>query len=232
MNRITGKTAAIVLAAGSGKRMNSTIKKQFIEVNGFPIVYYSIKALESYGIDRIILVTSEFDLSYCKTEIVEKYGLHVEAVIPGGKERYHSVYEGLKYLENSNIVIIQDGARPCLDIEIIDRVVKGATSHEACIVGMPVKDTIKLTDHNGFALQTPNRDCLWAIQTPQAFSYSLIYKAYQTMFEIEDEEINVTDDAMVVERYTNNKVKIVEGSYRNIKVTTPDDLFLVEHYLK
>lgn len=231
MSKFYGESAAIILAAGSGKRMNSTVKKQFLEINGFPIIYYSLKAFEEYGVDRIILVTSEGDVNYCEREIVDKYGLRVEAVIKGGKERYHSVYEGLKYLGNCDVVLIHDGARPCLDNKIIERAIEGATNHGACIVGMPVKDTIKITDENGYAIQTPKRDCLWAIQTPQAFSYSLILQAYETMFETVDGEKNITDDAMVVERFTQTEVKVVEGSYQNIKVTTPDDLVLVENYL-
>lgn len=166
-------TAAIVLAAGQGKRMESKIRKQFLLLNGKPLITYSLKAFEESRVDRIVLVTGEDEIPYCRKEIVEKYGFSkVAAVIAGGRERYHSVYEGLKAAGDAEYVLIHDGARPLLTEKIIDRAIKGAKEYGACAAGMPVKDTIKFSDADNFVASTPDRSRLWQIQTPQAFSFA------------------------------------------------------------
>ncbi len=226
-----GKYAAIVLSAGRGKRMNSTVPKQYLLLNGKPVLYYSLQVFENSMVDEIILVTGAEDISYCQKEIIEKYGIRkVKAVVAGGKERYHSVFCGLQELQRQNskaeYVMIHDGARPFIEEAIIERCAESVEKYRACVVGMPVKDTIKIADEELFSAQTPKRSDVWMIQTPQVFEHTLIRKAYETIIDREasGEEIMVTDDAMVVETVTDCKVKLVEGSYKNIKITTPEDL--------
>ncbi len=225
------KTTAIVLAAGSGKRMNSKVHKQYLLLKGKPVLYYSLKAFEDSQIDDIILVVGAGEIEFCQKEIVEHFGFQkVRAIVEGGKERYHSVYEGLKATGETDYVLIHDGARPFVSQSIIERTISAVCEYKACVVGMPVKDTIKIVDENTFAKETPNRSTVWMVQTPQAFSYPLIYDAYTKMLAREDAAI--TDDAMVVERMTDYKVKLIEGSYQNIKITTPEDLDVAEKFFE
>lgn len=231
------KFAAIVLSAGTGKRMGSEIPKQYLPINKKPVIYYSLKAFEESEITEIILVAGKDDVEYCRTRIVEKYDFKkVTAIVPGGKERYDSVYEGLKAVRCADYVLIHDGARPMLTQEIIKRSMDAVTVEQACVVGMPVKDTIKVVDENTFSKNTPDRNTLWQVQTPQAFSYPLILDAYTKLekhIAQKDESLPaITDDAMVVEYFLNQKIKMVEGSYRNIKVTTPEDLLIAELFLR
>ena len=225
------KTAAIVLAAGRGSRMGGDIHKQFMLLGGRPLVYYSLKAFAESAVDEIVLVTGEEDIVRCE-EIVRKYNIaKVKAVVPGGRERYDSVYEGLKAADTSSYVLIHDGARPFLTDAIIGRCMDGAREYGACVAAMPVKDTIKIADEAGFADYTPNRNLVWMMQTPQAFSYPLVRGAYDCLASRGAAGLSVTDDAMVVETFTDHKVKFVEGSYRNIKVTTPEDMLIGEAFL-
>lgn len=230
------KFAAIVLSAGIGSRMQSDVPKQYMELNGYPVIYYSLKAFQDSEVSSIILVTGKNHVEYCRTEIVEKYHLDkVHKVIPGGAERYNSVYEGLKAISEADYVLIHDGARPMLNQEILRRSMDAAAEYGACVVGMPVKDTIKVSDENAFCKETPPRSSLWMIQTPQTFSYQLVKGAYECVLEaIENgEEVpQITDDAMMVEYATDTKVKLVQGDYRNIKITTPEDLSVASTYLK
>ena len=218
------KNVAIVLAAGQGKRMNSKVQKQFLLIKEKPVLYYTLRAFESSPlITEIILVTGRDEIEYCQREIVEKYDFEkVRKIVAGGKERYHSVYNGIQAIDDADYVFIHDGARPFVDGEIISRVCDAVAEHKACVVGMPVKDTIKIADKEVFASQTPDRRMVWQVQTPQSFEYHLIKEAYEKLMEQEPE--GITDDAMVVETMTDHRVKLVEGSYRNIKITTPEDL--------
>ena len=230
------RTAAIVLAAGRGSRMKSKIQKQYLLLKGKPVLYYSLKAFEESFIDEIILVTGEEEIEYCRKEIVEKYGFtKVSHIVTGGKERYHSVFCGLQALTDCDYVFIHDGARPFVTEQILERAYETVQKEHACVVGMPVKDTIKLADENGFAKETPRRDLLWMIQTPQVFSYALVKTAYASFLEREQEllaqGIKMTDDAMVVETFTDTGIRLVEGSYENIKITTPEDLRIAEALL-
>lgn len=225
------KITAIVLAAGTGKRMNSAVAKQYMMLAGKPVLYYSLKAFEESEVTDIVLVTGEDDISYCQREIVNKYKItKVSAIVAGGKERYHSVYEGLKVAAGTDYVLIHDGARPLLTQDIIARSVNEAKQSGACVVGMPVKDTIKVVGEDGFAKATPERSGLWQVQTPQSFSYSLITDAYKKV--IASGDTSITDDAMVLERITGRQVRVIEGSYQNIKITTPEDLAIAEVHLK
>ena len=224
-------TAAIVLAAGKGTRMESDIQKQYLELGGKPLIYYALKAFEDSPVKQVILVTGRGETGYCRKEIVDKYGISkVKAIVEGGKERYHSVFEGLKQTSDADYVLIHDGARPFVNQEIIRRCMLEVPEYQACVVGMPVKDTIKIADEGGYAKQTPDRKNVWMIQTPQTFSYALIYEAYEEMLKTEDTAI--TDDAMVLERIKGKKSKLIEGSYRNIKITTPEDLLIANVYLQ
>ena len=227
------KSAAIVLAAGQGKRMQSHVQKQFLLLNGRPLITYALEAFENSPVDQIILVAGPDEIRYCQEEIAEKYGFSkVTKVIAGGRERYHSVYEGLKAAEGAEYVLIHDGARPLLDQEMISRSLEGAKEYGACVVGMPVKDTIKTSGADGFVESTPDRSALWQVQTPQAFYYPWILGAYKKLFSREEYQQGVTDDGMVLESMTAHKVKLIEGSYFNIKVTTPEDMAVAEALLE
>ncbi len=218
------KNVAIVLAAGQGKRMNSKVQKQYLLIADKPVLYYSLNVFEkSPLISEIILVTGAEEIDYCQTEIVEKYGFNkVKKITAGGKERYHSVFRGLQAIGEADYVYIHDGARPFVDEAMLERAQETVGIYGACVVGMPVKDTIKIADKEGFAAQSPDRRLVWSVQTPQVFSFDLIKNAYEKLMEEEPE--GITDDAMVVETMTEHRVKLVEGSYKNIKITTPEDL--------
>lgn len=231
------KTAAIVLAAGQGKRMNSKVAKQYMLLEDKPILYYALHTLEESFIDEIVLVTGNGEEEYCRTEIKEKYGFQkITKIVAGGKERYHSVYHGLCALSDVKYVFIHDGARPFLSREILNRAFEAVKQERACVVGVPVTDTIKIVDDAGFVVDTPDRAHLWSVQTPQIFEYALIKEAYDIL--IKDEEsylakgIRITDDAMVAETVLDVPVKIIEGSYDNIKITTPEDLVRAEIFCK
>ena len=231
------KVAAIVLAAGRGSRMNSDIHKQYMDLGGKPVLFYSLETFERSFVNEVVLVTGEEEIDYCRSEIVEKYGFSkVRKIIAGGRERYHSVWNGLCALDPCDIVMIHDGARPFVDEAILSRCLSDVREHKACVVGMPVKDTIKLADDAGFSKETLPRHLLWMIQTPQVFAYDLVLRAFQTFMDREKEllaeGIQITDDAMVVEHFTNTSVKLTEGSYENIKITTPEDLPHAQMILK
>jgi len=231
------KTTAIVLAGGRGKRMNSAVPKQFLTIQDKPVLYYSLKAFEDSFIDSVILVASEDDKEYCQKEIVEKYRFRkIDKIVSGGKERYHSVLNGIKAAGECDYIFIHDGARPFVTLDMLQRLYECVTECNACVAGMPVKDTIKIADENGYIATTPKRDLVWTIQTPQVFSYELIKKAYLLLekeeYSLIEQGISITDDAMVVETLLGEKVKLVEGSYRNIKITTPEDMGVAEGFLK
>ncbi len=218
------RNCAIILAAGKGRRMGKSINKQYLNINEYPILYYTIKAFtQSNCIDEIIVVAAEGEVDYCREEIVEKYNfLKVKSVITGGKERQHSVLNGLLAVSNCEIVLIHDGARPFVNESIISNAVFYANLYGATACGVQPKDTIKIKDSSGFSLETPKREMLFCVQTPQAFKYDLILNCHK---KINNDGIKVTDDTMVVEQY-GNKVYLYEGSYDNIKVTTPEDLVI------
>lgn len=224
------KITAIVLAAGKGSRMKSKIEKQFMLLGDYPVLYYALKTFEKSPVDEIILVTGKDNIDYCRKEIVEKYHLKkVHSIIEGGANRYDSVYQGLQACGNTDFVIIHDGARPFVTVEMIDILLETLKTYKACTVGMPVKDTIKIVDENGIGIDTPARNTLWQIQTPQGFDYGCLLSCYQKMMA---ETPDVTDDTMVVERYGNEVVKVVEGGYFNIKITTPEDMKIGLEILK
>ncbi|MDO4649137.1 MAG: 2-C-methyl-D-erythritol 4-phosphate cytidylyltransferase [Eubacteriales bacterium] len=227
-----GHHTAIVLAAGRGKRMNSAVQKQFLEIKGKPILYYSLKCMEeTEQVTDVILVTSEDMLSYCREEIVTRYGFQkVKKIIAGGKERYDSVYAGLCACDpGTEYVLIHDAARPFVTPEIINRGLVCAYEKGACVAGVPSKDTVKLSDSRGMVTETPNRESVWIVQTPQTFRYDLIKNAHEVIRR--GDMSKVTDDAMVVEQAGGQSVALVMGSYQNIKITTPEDLLVAEAFL-
>ena len=221
------KYVAIVLSGGSGKRMNSQVHKQYLLIKEKPVIYYALKAFQESNVDEIVLVVGSGEIDFARDEIEKKYCLSkFTKIVEGCKERYHSVYEGLKAAEDADYVLIHDGARPFVNQDIILRSMEAVKEYGACVAGMPVKDTIKIADESGYAAETPERSKVWMVQTPQTFSYELIRDAYCRM--LQNENTSITDDAMVVETMTDTRVKLVEGDYRNIKITTPEDLLIAE----
>ena len=227
------KNVAIVMAAGTGSRMGSDIPKQFLTIKGRPVLYFSLKTLEESFIDEIVVVTRKSDIEYVKNEIVDKYGFKkVSAVTEGGKERSDSVFCGLKAVKDDGetYVYIHDGARPLLNMEMLERVKADVLKYGAVVAAVPSKDTVKLADEDGFVSVTPERSRVWSVQTPQAFEYRLIYEAFLKMNA--EGNVKVTDDGQVMELFSDTKVFLTMGDYRNIKITTPEDLELAEKFLE
>lgn len=225
------KVTAIVLAAGKGSRMNSDVPKQYLTLLGKPVLFYSLQAFEESNVDEIILVTGKGEQEYCKKEIVDKYQLNkVAHIVEGGAQRYHSVYHGLLAAKDTAYVLIHDGARPLIKPEVINTAMETVKETGACVVGMPVKDTIQIVDEDGNVDFTPDRSSTWMAQTPQCFRFELALSSYNKAMENED--TSITDDAMVIRKYGESRVAMVEGGYENIKVTTPEDIFVAECFLK
>ncbi len=220
--------SAIVLAAGSGRRMGTSVPKQYLEILGKPLLYYTLLAFEQSDVDEVVLVTSPDYLEWCRTELVETYGFQkVSAIVPGGAERTDSVGCGVK-AARGDYVLVHDGARCLVTPEIIRRAMDAAVTYEAAVIGMPVKDTIKQTGPEGIILATPDRSTLWAAQTPQAFAAGLLKEAYAKKDAYEKK----TDDADFVFAMTGKDAVMIEGNYDNIKVTTPEDLVFAERVLQ
>lgn len=222
---------AVVLAAGTGSRMGMDTPKQYLLIDEKPLIYYALRQFQDSTVEKIVLVVTYGQEEQCRKQIVERYGFtKVCAVVSGGSERYLSVHAGLQALAGVDYALIHDGARPCIDEMLLKRTMEAVAQDDACVVGMPVKDTIKIADAQGWTKETPERSTLWQVQTPQAFSYELIKSAYETLVAAGVQ--SVTDDAQVLERVYGKKSRLIEGSYRNIKVTTPEDLELVKNFLK
>lgn len=223
--------SVIIAAAGMSNRMGSKINKQFIGINGKPILAYTIEKFEKCRyIDEIVLVAKEEEIEYCRKEIVKKYRFKkVSNIIRGGMERQDSIYNGILALnENTDIVLTHDGARPFVKIQNIEDGIEGVIDHGACIVGVPVTDTIKVVGKDKDINETPQRSLLWAAQTPQCFLKSILVEAYD---EAVKDNFLGTDDSSIVERI-GYKVKMIMGSYENIKITTPEDIVIAESLLK
>jgi len=226
-DRFRGNVTAIITAAGKGIRMNSDINKQYIEIAGIPVLARTIDVFQQCeDIDNIIVVVNEEDINVCRHTIVEHYNYSkVKSLVSGGAQRQNSVYKGLCSVnENCTIVLIHDGARPFVTNKNIVDCINAAKNYRACGIGVRLKDTIKISDQNGFVESTPDRSNLWSIQTPQGFEYDIIMDAHEKA--IQSNYIG-TDDMILVERQ-GIPVKIVEGNYQNIKITTPEDLAIGE----
>ena len=214
------KCGAVIVAAGSGKRMGGSISKQFLSLGKKPIIVHTVEKFEKIiEIDEIVVVTSLPYIQYVQ-ELKKEFDWKKVIVIEGGKERYNSVLNGLYALSNNTeTVLIHDGVRPFVTDKNILDVIEKTRQTGASILAVPVKDTIKAVDENGIVTGTPNRNTLWSVQTPQGFNFNLLKKAYESIDDFE----TVTDDAMVMEK-AGYSVAVVTGSYQNIKITTPEDL--------
>ena len=221
------KFTVIVLSGGTGKRMQSDIPKQYLMLKDKPVLAHSLIAFEESEVDDIIIVCGASDEEFIQKEFVEKFGLKkVSAVCVGGAERYNSVYNGLKACKNTDYVLIHDGARPFVTKEIIKRNIEEVQKYNAVVTSVKASDTIKIADENGFVVSTPDRNACFCMQTPQTFKYELAYESYDKYIKETENgnEIKATDDAQVVEMFSNVKVKLIEGDYSNIKITVPKDL--------
>jgi 2-C-methyl-D-erythritol 4-phosphate cytidylyltransferase len=219
--------SAIVVAAGSGSRMNAGRNKQYLYLNGKPILAHTLQAFERCpSIDEVVLVISAQDAALCRQEVLKPYAFKkVTEVVFGGESRQESMFNGLKKVDPAaEIVVTHDGARPLIHLKTLTQCVESTLIYGATIVAVPVKETIKMVDDNLEVMETPKRDRLWSVQTPQTFRRSLLEQAHRQA--LEDEFVG-TDDAMLVERL-GHPVKIVKGYYENIKITTPEDLILAE----
>jgi 2-C-methyl-D-erythritol 4-phosphate cytidylyltransferase len=217
----------VIVAAGTGSRMNMDANKQYVEICGKPVLARTIQAFEDCGrISEIVVVVNEKDIIYCKQNIVERYGFEkVKVLVSGGGTRQESVARGLGQVgEDCGIILIHDGARPFIDAASIASSIDAAEEFGAACVAVPVKDTVKSADSEDFVNSTPDRSRLWSIQTPQAFKADIIKKAHRIAAE---EGFSGTDDAVLAERL-GHRLKLVMGSYFNIKITTQEDLVLAE----
>ncbi len=223
---------AIVAAGGSGSRMGSDIPKQYLTVREKPLLYYTLKAFENSCVNGVSVAVSRDWMQYVVSDIVDKYQLNkVIRVFEGGAERHVSVFHALDDLSDiakeDDIILIQDGARPFVTADLIEKIASGVKEFSAAIAAVPVKDTIKISDADGFVQETTLRANTWQIQTPQGFYYGEILEAYRRLFA-EDADMGkttITDDAMVFERaFPGKKVKLIKAFYENIKITTAEDL--------
>lgn len=220
----------VLAAAGSGSRMGNKTNKQYLLLKSRPLLTYSLDVLENCDlVDEIIILAHPRELEYCEREIVHKYGYKkVSQVIAGGKERQDSIWNGLKQLgKDTGYVAVHDGARPFITYALIEELLKEAREWGAAIPGVAVKDTLKSIDRDGFVRQTLDRSTIISVQTPQIFNYAELFKAYENAFE---EGLLATDDASLFETYI-GRVKVVQGDYRNIKITTPEDMVIAESML-
>lgn len=220
----------IIAAAGMSNRMGSKINKQFLLIDNKPILAHSIEAFNVLDfVDEIIVVSKEEEVDYCKKEIIYRYGFNkVSKIVKGGKERQDSIYNGIISLNpKTDIVLTHDGARPFIRKEAIIKGIEGAIQYGACVIGVPLKDTIKVVEEEDLVHHTPNRSLLWAAQTPQCFQVDLLKEGYEYAIS---EGIIGTDDSSLVEK-KGYPVKMLLGNYDNIKITTPEDLVIAESFL-
>jgi len=223
---------ALLPAAGMGKRMGAGCNKQYLLLDGEPILAHTLRVFqEAPFIAGIYLVSPEQEIPFCRHEVVERYGFSkVQAIVAGGAERQHSVFNGLKAMqgvEPDDLVLIHDGVRPFVPVGVLEKAAQAADQFGAAVVAVPVKDTVKVA-RGGVVVETPPREELWLAQTPQAFRYGLISAAHQAAAA---EGFLGTDDASLVERQ-GCQLHVVMGDYRNIKITTPEDMVLAEAFLK
>jgi len=226
------KTAAIITAAGAGIRMGGDQAKQFMDLDGRPLLAVTLECFErSPDIDGIVLVVPPGKVDDCRDQIVKKHRLaKVVKVVAGGKRRQDSVRLGLEATEGHYpLVLIHDGVRPLVSADLISRIAKAINQYRAVIPALAARETVKEADRAGLVVKTHDRRALWLVQTPQAFRYEDILQAHRRALNENWEEM--TDDALLVER-TGVPVKIIEGSEENIKITTPRDLELARCFLK
>lgn len=223
-------TSVIIPAAGQGKRMNASMNKQYLTINGKPVLAYTLDVFEKCSlIKEIILVINKDEFEICRQQVLRPYHYTKVQLVEGGSTRQQSVYEGLKAVNSkADIVMTHDGARPIIQESVIIKSIYETMKDKATVVGVPAKNTIKVINSGGFVEYTPNRDYLVEIQTPQTFEHQLLRRAHENAIE---EGIEGTDDAFLVERLS-YPVKVVTGHYTNIKITTPEDLIIAEAIIK
>jgi len=224
------KVVALVPAAGSGSRMGAKKKKPYLTLDNKPIIAYTLYKFEQCSlIDETILIVSKGEIEYSRISIVEAFKFKkVAKIIAGGQKRQDSVWEGLKALKSDyELVMVHDGVRPLVTQEILEESIHETANYGATVAAVPVKDTIKIVSKQAEVLETIDRSRVWAVQTPQTFTYDILRRAYEKAFK---DGFYGTDDASLVERL-GIKVKIIPGSYENIKITTPVDLTLGEAML-
>jgi 2-C-methyl-D-erythritol 4-phosphate cytidylyltransferase/2-C-methyl-D-erythritol 2,4-cyclodiphosphate synthase len=225
------RTVAIIPAGGSGKRLGADVAKQYLFLNSMPVLVHTLNVFQKSGaIDDIILVVPKDDLASIRKQIIEKYALtKVSAIVAGGNERQDSVRNGLGAITKPcDVVIVHDGVRPFITGDIIAQVARAAAEEGAASIGVPAKDTIKETTGENIVTTTLPRRNLWQTQTPQAFQYDLLCRAYEAATR---DGYYGTDDASLVERM-GAPVLMIAGSYENIKITTPEDLIMAEALMK
>ncbi len=224
------KVYAIIPAAGTGRRMGGSILKQYIMLGDKPVLAHTLSAFDrAESVDCIVLAVSLDEREYIEKEIVKRYGIKKPVTYtPGGRERQESVKNALEAIEDCDIVVVHDGVRPLVVPGVIEGAIQEARRYGAAVAGMPVKDTIKVVSPAGFAVNTPDRTRLWQIQTPQAFQLRLLKEAHKRAAE---DGFLGTDDSSLVERL-GHPVKLIEGGYGNIKITTPEDVDLALYMMK
>ncbi|MBI2847466.1 MAG: 2-C-methyl-D-erythritol 4-phosphate cytidylyltransferase [Chloroflexi bacterium] len=219
------KVGAIILGAGKGQRMGG-FDKVFAPILGIPLIAHSVEVFESSPlVHQIVLVLSATNLNKGLRLLEDRGWTKTREICLGGQRRRDSVAEGLKRLSGCQWVVIHDGVRPCVRAELIEKGLSEAKKTGAAIAAVPAIDTIKMVDDRGMVIETPRRQSLWQVQTPQVFRFDIIEKAHQNSSE------DASDDAALVERL-GHKVMVFMGSYDNIKVTTPRDLAMVEFLLR
>ena len=234
------KVTAIVLSAGKGTRVGSDIPKQYIEVAGKPVLAYCLESFERSEVDDIVIVTSAGNEDYVKEQIVDRFGFSkVSAVVAGGSERYYSVLNGLRHIaeaseaavDSCGYVLIHDGARPYITESGVNKMISAVKLCKAAVAAQPARDTIKITDRDGYVVQTTERANTWQVQTPQCFEFGQILKAYEMIVGDRDSRSGesgrgkITDDAMVYEsEFPDRRVKLIDLNEENSKITTAADL--------
>lgn len=229
------KNLAIVLAAGKGSRMESVIPKQYINVCDKPLFLYSLQTFLQASVDEIALVVAKGEEAFVKTWLAKLGDTSKKIrIIIGGLERYQSVYHALDVYraEEIGIVSIHDSARAAISLPVVEASIADAKQYKASVVAVTSKDTVKLVDEGGFVIETPKREGVYLVQTPQSFDFKTLLKAYDLLMAKEDLQVGITDDAMVVERVLDIRVKITKGEYSNIKVTTKEDIAFMESIIK
>lgn len=225
------KTVAIIPAGGSGKRLGAPVAKQYLLLNSLPVLVHTVRVFQKADvISDVVLVVPPDDIEPVRKQVVEKYGLtKVSAVVAGGHERQDSVMNGLRAVAAAcDVVIVHDGVRPLVTEAMIVQVAAAAAEGGAASIGVPVKDTIKETTDENMVRGTIPRRNLWQTQTPQAFQYDLLCRAYEAAVS---DHYYGTDDASLVERL-GAQVRMITGSYENIKITTQEDLILAEAFMR
>lgn len=225
------KKIAIIPAAGMGKRMGASVNKQYLLLDGKPVLAHTLELFQKAGcIDEIYVIVPAEEIEFCREHVVEKFAItKVQKIVAGGAERQNSVLNGLRAIDcdDDDVVLIHDGVRPFVPLTVMERSIEMALLHDGALVAVPVKDTVKVVK-DAFVTATPHREALWLAQTPQTFRYGIIRTAHEFA---EAEGFTGTDDTSLVER-TGKKIHVTIGDYKNIKITTPEDLVLAEMFLK